>query len=121
MTWRTHPDTGQPILVGGDLVRLTDPAEICAQAVRFRLRTIAGEFLFRTDIGLPDEQLLEKGVSPIEVANIVREVLREPPIDSLESIDDVTPAAEPDSAGRLEVALACTPKRGAPFTLTETI
>jgi hypothetical protein len=113
--FKLDADTGQPILNGGDLVRHTDPLEILAQRIRFRLRTLAGELLNRTDLGLPDDQLLEKGVTPLEVANIVRDVLRTVP--GILSIDSVTPAAEPTAEGMLAVEIVVTADAGS-LTLT---
>jgi len=104
------PDTGQPLMRGGDLVRLTDPLEILAQRVRVRLRTLAGEILTRTDLGLPDEQLLEKGLTSVEVANVVRGILRT--VEGIATIDEVTPADAPTAEGRLEITIRVTADTG---------
>jgi hypothetical protein len=113
------PDTGQPIMSGGDLVRLTDPLEILAQRMRVRLRTLAGEILTRTDLGLPDEQLLEKGLTPVEVANTVRGVLRT--IDGIATIEEVTPADAPTAEGRLPITIRVTADTGQLLSLIEDI
>lgn len=125
MTFALDPDTGQPLRsASGDLIRHTDFVEEVAQRVRVRLRIIRGEVLTRQTIGLPadddgDVVLLEKGVSPVEVASVVRGEIRG--VEGILRVDSVVPAAEPDEDGRLPVSFRATVDTGAQIEGSELV
>lgn len=113
-----HPDTGQPLRgEDGDIALLEDVAEIVAQDVRVRLRLLRGEVLTRQDLGMPGDDngdgstvLLEKGVTPVEIANVVRGVIRT--VDGILRVDEVTPDDVPDASGKLRVFFRATTDTG---------
>lgn len=114
MVFALDPDTGQPILRDGDLVRLTDPLEILAQAIRVRLRTVAGEIMTRVDIGLDLEELLELGATTGEIGGMIRREVRA--VAGVRSIDALTVAPSPDEAGKLVVTFTVRPLVGSAVT-----
>lgn len=116
MVFALDPDTGQPILRDGDLVRLSDPLEILAQAIRVRLRTVAGEVMTRIDIGLDIEELLELGATPGEIGGMIRrELAAVPGVGAVESLDVAARPAD----GKLVVTF--TVRAAGPATLTSQV